>query len=103
MQYKKVLLSASLLLATTFASAALPPFHQSSKEMVKLLQNPQLEQIFGAGRWIKGVERHAEGYLVKSNHGCSALVGIRYLPLPDGMVGPAKFEFDFPAEITCAR
>ncbi len=100
MHAKNLLIAAALFYPAAMATAALPPLYQSTREISRLIENGDLQGIFGSGRGIVSIARTREGYLVKSTR-CSLQVVINYLPLPQGMMGAAKFEFQFPNSLVC--
>lgn len=96
------LLACAVVGSTQVALAALPPFYQSRTELSRLIQDSRVAEAFGSGKAIVSIKRDDTGYLLRSER-CSLHVSIRYLPLPRGMTGPARFEFDVPSNLICAN
>ena len=79
--------------------AALPPFFQSKKEIIALLEEPQVVGQLGSHRPIDSITKSDKVYTIKSNN-CSLRVSVDYLPQPRGWVGPSRFSFDV-GELDC--
>lgn len=79
--------------------ALLPPYYESAKEITALLNNPKVVEKITSGRLINSISRTDAGYIINAGN-CTLLVQIKYLPLPEGMVGAAVFELE-PGELVC--
>ena len=91
----KIFLAISCVITTSLALSALPPLFQSRKEISSLLTHEIVEKNL-KHREIKKISKKVgkDGqtyYQVKAKN-CKVQLNINYLPLPDGMVGPARFE-----------
>jgi hypothetical protein len=82
--------SVSVLLPTS-VFGALPPYFQSSKEIIAILNNPSVSEKIGSGRPINSITQTESGYSIVARE-CSLDVQIHNLPQRDGMVGPVNFE-----------
>lgn len=95
----KRLLTLALLAASSSAFAALPPFYQSKKEIIRLIQNPNVHRAFGSAHPIKGIVRTESGYEIRTSGGCYLEAKIKYMPRE--MPGPAIFEFEVAEDFSC--
>lgn len=73
--------------------ALLPPYYQSAKEITAILNDPEIAEKISSGRLIKAIEKTESGYRILAGT-CTLAVTIKYLPQPQGFVGPARFEFE---------
>ncbi len=88
-----------ILFCTTTSMALLPPYYESAKEITAILNNPKVIEKITSGRVINSITRTDAGYIINASN-CTLLIKIKYLPLPDGMVGAAVFELE-PGELSC--
>lgn len=96
---KKLMVCAALVFSSA-SFAALPPLYQSQRELMSVLQNNEVLEKLGSGSPIDGIIRNEKGYSVLSK-GCTLQVDVIYLPLPDGMVGPAKYKLEVADQLVC--
>ncbi len=90
-----------LILANPSAFALLPPYYQSSKEISTLLNDAKVTEAFGSGRNIDSITKTQAGYSIQSGS-CRLDVKMNYLPMKQGMVGPANFEIQT-GELNCKQ
>jgi len=87
----------ALFALTSSASAALPPFYQSARELRAILDSPEVAQSLGSGRQISSIVRNDGGrttsYDVTTSE-CTLNVEIHYMPPVGGIAGPARFELE---------
>lgn len=76
----------------TLALAVLPPFYQSTRELLALLKDPRLATSLGSAEPIVEINRTEHGYEVLTLH-YRLEVDRVYKPQP--MPGPARFELEF--------
>lgn len=95
----KVFILIYALFFTTTSLALLPPYYESTKEITAILNNPKVIEKITSGRLINSITRTEAGYIISAGN-CTLLIKIKYLPLPDGMVGAAVFELE-PGELVC--
>jgi len=88
-----------IALANSLA-AALPPFHQSVKEMQALLSDPEFQDLFGSAEAISEIVRTEDGYEVATRTK-RMRVDIRYRSL--GRPGPVPFSFSFHEPVENSR
>lgn len=86
-----ICLAANLALAAN-ATAALPPFYESTKEIRALLDSPQLGEQLGSGDAIQSISRAEHGFIVTTTKH-SIKVDVVYDPVDHP--GPAKFHLVF--------
>lgn len=93
---KKIIAFVILLSGTTLSPihAALPPFYQSTKELIAILENKQLEEKLSSGESIESVTRNEKGYLFVTNQH-NLQVDVRYTP--NVQPGPVQFDLYFHA------
>ena len=89
---KKLLIASICIGATSILFAALSPFFQTKKEIVALLEEPEVAKQLGHHRSIDSVSKHNSTYTITSNS-CTLTADIEYLPSPRGWAGPAAFVF----------
>ena len=99
---QKILLSFILMGYSSFAIALLPPLYQSSKEVATILNDTKVQEKISSGRGIKTINKTDTGYLITTTGECTLPVNIKYVPLPNGMVGPAAFEIEV-GELNCPK
>lgn len=93
------MLGISGVFAFDYCFAALPPFFQSSKEIINILNNQAIAEKIGSGRGIESIIRNKDGYTITARE-CTLEVIVNYLPAKEGMVGPANYEVK-PGEFRC--
>ncbi len=52
------------------ASAALPPYYSTAKEIIAILQSDEVAQKITSGRGIDGVIRHESSYIIQAHEYC---------------------------------
>ena len=89
---KKLLLGISLLTLSASVFAALPPYHQSVKEIKAILDSEDVASKLGSARAISSIVRDGTNYTVTTAD-CTLSVQITYVspPRPD-YVGSARFK-----------
>lgn len=80
-----------LLLFTPRVFALLPPFYQSIKEITAVLNDPEVIQKLNTPYPISSIIKTETGYQITVQE-CTLNVRIEYIPLKNGMVGPANFK-----------
>jgi hypothetical protein len=88
---KRISLFCLAIVCCTSVLAALPPYYQTSKEIITILNNKEVSEKIGSGRPIHSIVHTDSGYLIQAGE-CSLAVKVTYSPRPNGMVGPAVFE-----------
>lgn len=78
-------------LAALPAAAALPPQYQRLAELRAIIADPGVVRAFG-GTAIDRIEHVGADLYRVSGGGCRLDVAIVGLPIPDGRVGPRRFE-----------
>lgn len=91
----------SILFISNNLMAALPPYYQSAKEIIAVLNNPEVAEKIGSGRVIHYVIKAEGGYIINAGK-CTLSVKVTYSPQPNGMVGPAIFEVH-PDKLECTK
>ncbi len=86
-------------IGTTFA--ALPPYYQSTKELMAILSDPEVEKKLASPYPIKSIIKTDSGYMIAIQD-CELEVKIIYLPQERGFVGPAKYKIE-PQEKVCHK
>jgi len=97
---KKLLLLLTLMYTGT-SLALLPPYYQSAKEITAMLNDPKIAEKITSGRLIRSIEKTKSGYKIVAGT-CTLQVTVKYLPQPQGFVGPAIFEFEA-GELVCKK
>jgi hypothetical protein len=87
------------LLAANLAHAALPPYFETRKEIIEILNNNIVTERIGSGRPIDSITKTEEGFTIVARE-CSLEVKIKYIPRNDNLVGPVNFEV-IPGELKC--
>jgi hypothetical protein len=76
--------------AALYGFGALPPFHQSVRELKAVLEHPDVAKKMGVGRAINEIFRESdERYVVVSG---KCILGVKIKYLRSEVVGAAKFE-----------
>lgn len=81
--------------------AILPPFYQSTKEIIAILESPEVAKKLASPYPINSISKTNTGYTIFIED-CQLEVKVIYIPLEKGMVGPAKFEIE-PQEKVCQK
>ncbi|MBN1914940.1 MAG: hypothetical protein JW769_03520 [Parachlamydiales bacterium] len=81
-----------MILSSSAVFAALPPFYQSSKEIMAILSSEELHNALGSGEIIQKITRNSRGYTVISGRYCIE-VDVEYIPRE--MIGPVAFDLHF--------
>lgn len=89
---KLSLLVAVVMGITASGSAALPPLHQSIKELKAILDDPELSKELTSGEVIEAIERTESGYEVYTNRS-SLQVDVHYQS--QATPGPIPFDLQF--------
>lgn len=89
----------ALLTFSQIAFALLPPFYQSTKEMVAILSSEEVAKKLASPYPIQSISKIDSGYRIVIQD-CHLDVKIKYIPPEKGIVGPAKFEIE-PQEKIC--
>lgn len=90
-----------LLMFTQSVFALLPPYYQSTKEIIAILENPEVVKKVASPYPIKSITKTDSGYSIAIED-CQLEVKVVYLPPEKGFVGPAKFEIK-PEEKVCRK
>jgi len=96
---KTMFTALAVMMFASSAFAELPPYYQSAAEMKAVLESEGVADALGAGGAIQSIKKvyasasAPAGYLVASRN-CSVFVAIVYLPMPEGLVGPAQFRLN---------
>jgi hypothetical protein len=98
---KRLFLFFSILFISNNLMAALPPYYQSAKEIIAVLNNSEVAEKIGSGRLIHSVTKTEGGYIINAGN-CTLTVNITYSPRTNGMVGPAIFEVH-PDKLDCPK
>jgi hypothetical protein len=88
-----------LFLSTFNVYALLPPFYQSTKEIIAILNNSEVANKLGAGRSISEIIKTDTGYKVVTRE-CRLEIKVVYSDRKDRMVGPAEFKIEL-GELSC--
>jgi hypothetical protein len=83
----------SLSATSPMASAALPPYYQTAREIQAVVENGDLAQKIGSGRAITSITRKDGGYTVIASE-CEVFVKVVYEAPPEGLVGAARFHLE---------
>lgn len=94
-----LLISGFIFLFSSQSFAALPPYFQSRKEIIEILNDPKVSEKIGSGRVIDSITRTTTGYNIVARE-CTLEIKLNYLPNKDGKVGPVNYEFQM-GEFTC--
>lgn len=97
----KLLATLAVLSITQNAFALLPPFYQSTKEMIAILSSPEVAKKLASPYPIKSITRIDSGYRIAIDD-CTLDVNVTYTAQEKGMVGPANFEIT-PKEKVCHK
>jgi len=79
--------------------AALPPYYQSAKEIIAILNSSIVAQKLSTPYPIDSIKKTEKGYRLAAGK-CELEVNIIYKPREDGLVGPVNFEI-IPGERSC--
>lgn len=96
---KKLLFVIAILIGSTGATALLPPYYESTKEITAILNDPEIAKQIGSGRLIHSITRTDTGYTIEAGD-CTLTVKVTYKPQPQAIVGPAIFELH-PDALVC--
>lgn len=97
----KLLSTITLLSVAQNSFGLLPPFYQSTKEMIAILSSPEVAKKLASPYPIKSITRIDSGYRIAIDD-CTLDVNITYEAQEKGMVGPANFEIT-PKEKVCHK
>lgn len=86
----KILFSCFFLFASP-SYALLPPYYESTKELIDILNNNEVATKITSGRPIQSIEKTENGYKITARE-CTLDVFIKYKERKDGFVGPAQYE-----------
>ena len=85
----------ALFAATSFCSttaiALLPPYYQTAKEIIAILNDSEIAEKITSGRIIHSIIKTKSGYTLNTGN-CTLKVKVNYLPLSQHLVGAAVFE-----------
>lgn len=95
----KLVLLTLFLFYSASSIALLPPYYESAKEIIAILSDARVAEKITSGRVINSITKTESGYMISAGT-CTLQIKIKYLPLPNGMVGPAVFEIE-PGELNC--
>ena len=90
---RRIVVPVVLAALTLPAAAALPPYYQRQAEMERILNDGAVEAALKSAP-IDAIERTGEDEYRVYGGTCAVMVLIKGLPLPDGMVGPRRFELE---------
>lgn len=82
-----------ILVLNASSFAALPPLHQSVREIKAILESSEVIQKLGSGRTITNINHKRNFYIVTAED-CLLQVDIRYVSSPVIEPGPAKFNLE---------
>lgn len=88
-----------LLLPAQSVLAALPPYFQTSKEIIAILNDPKVAEKIGSGRTIDDIKKTKNGYILQARE-CTLEVAIEYNKPKGGVVGPVDFNVT-PMDFNC--
>lgn len=85
------------------ATALLPPYYESAKEITAILNDPNISKIITSGRLIHAITKMEDntGYIVSTGT-CTLHIKVIYSPPAPGFVGPAVFELQ-PGALVCKK
>ena len=96
---KRLLMSLTLIVVSQPVFALLPPYYQSVKEMVAILNSPLVAEKMGSPYSIQSLIKSETGYTLAVGE-CKLDIKINYIQRKDGLVGPAEFNIE-PGEKNC--
>lgn len=91
----------ALFLFSQASLALLPPYYQSTKEMIAILEDPEVAKAVASPYPIKSITKTEGGYSIAIED-CLVEVKIVQQPAEKGFVGPAKFKIE-PQEKVCRK
>lgn len=71
--------------------ALLPPFYESKKELIDILNNNEVAEKITSVRLINSIEKTETGYKITARE-CTLEVFVNYKQPQQGFVGPAEYE-----------
>lgn len=96
---KQLLVSLMLIVISQPSFALLPPYYQSVKEMIAILNNPLVAEKIGSPYPIQSLTKSESGYILLVGE-CKLDIKINYIQRKDGMVGSAELNIE-PGEKSC--
>ena len=81
-----------ILMRMSSVHGLLPPFYESRRELVTLLEHPELAEKLPSGQVIELIKRTNKGYEIETPN---YQLQVEVVYDPTGRIGPAAFQFLF--------
>jgi hypothetical protein len=78
--------------STTSLPALLPPFYESKRELIALLEHPDLAEKLASGQALESIKRRESGYEIETP---KYRLFVEVVYQPTGKMGPADFHLIF--------
>lgn len=101
MNHVKMIVGAAAMIFAVPALAALPPQYQRAAELKAIIDNDDIPAAFPGGTPIDRVEYVSNDLYRVTAGKCSLEVKIVDQPMPEGLVGPRRFELSV-GKVECA-
>lgn len=84
--------ASSIILLSSNLNALLPPFYESRKEYLALLNSKELEDKLGSGQMIQSISRTDNGFEIITP---KYVLNVNVIYKHTRKIGPAEFQLEF--------